>query len=219
MTLISFEDAVTAGNLNPNQSHAVFYIDGVFANRDAVARRCPKAKLYGITVFGRLGRDVFACDCERGDMTVAQTVAWVAAQVRLNVPLVCVYAGLDTWENQGLLKALEKYGHRIRRWVAHYNNIPEVPPWADADQFASPGPIDRDVAVANFFNGVSPVVPPPKPHGHVRFEGTFDLASGKVLSVRGLPGLGVRFAGPEKWLDVQVQIQAGKGGGAWRARP
>lgn len=218
MTLISFEDAVTARNLNPDQRYAVFYIDGRFANRAAVAARCPHAKLFGITVFGRIGRDVFACDCEQGDLTVAQAAAWTAAQVRLGVPLICVYASLDVWLHGGLLDALARYGHRIRRWVADYNGRPSIPAWADADQFADPGPVDRDVALENFFTGVP--LPEPKPHGHARFEGTVDLASGKVLSVRGLPGVSVHFAGPERWVDVAVQVQAGReGGGRWRVRP
>lgn len=216
--LISFDDAVTAANLDRRQQYAVFYCDGRFANREAVAARCPHAKLFGITVFGRLGHDVFACDCERGDLTPAQAEAWVAAQLRLGVRLVCVYASLDTWLHQGLLDALAKYGHRIKRWVADFNGVAKIPEWADADQFANPGPVDRDIALASFFTGVP--LPAPKPHGRARFEGTVDLASGKVLSVRGLPGVGVHFAGPERWVDVAVQVQAGHaGGGQWRVKP
>jgi len=156
--LISFQDAVTASNLNPNQLYAVYYIDGIFANRARVAARCPKAKLFGITVSGRTGADVFACDCEPGDLSAAEAEAWVAQQVKLGVPLVCVYASLDTWTQRGLLAVLAPYGHRIKRWVADFNNIPAIPSWADADQFADPGPVDLNVALANFFE---PDLPPP----------------------------------------------------------
>jgi hypothetical protein len=216
MGLISFEDAVTGRNLDPNQTHAVYYCDGAFANRTAVAKQCPHAKLYGITVFGRLGKDVFACDCELGDLTVAQAVAWVGAQVRLGVGLICVYANLSRWENEGLLAALAHYGPRIKRWVAHYDNIPSIPSWADADQFADPGPVDRNPALANFFGGVVPAFVPHS-KGRARFEGTVDLASGKVLSVHGLPGVGVHFAGPSKLLDIHLQVRVGEGGGSWKA--
>ena len=221
MTLIDFQDAVTAKNLDPNAKYGVYYVDGRFANHWAVQKQCPHAKLFGITVFGALGKDVFACDCESGDLTPSQAEAWVAAQVKLGVPLICVYASLDVWEKQGLLAALAKYGKRIKRWVAHYNNVRAIPDWADADQYADPGPIDRDVALANFFTGISPAVPavPQTPKGHARFEGTVDIATGKVMWVRGLPGLGVHFAGPEKWLDVCMQLAVGKGGGQWRPKP
>lgn len=215
MTLISFEDAVTARNLNPNQTHAVYYVDGAFANHTAVRAQCPHAKLYGITVFGAVGPGVFAVDSETGDLNVAQTIAWVAEQVKLKVPLICVYANLNRWQNEGLLRALAHYGHRIKRWVAHYDGIAEIPSWADADQFADPGPVDRNVALANFFGG-QPVVPQ-KPHGHVRFEGTADIGSGNIVSIHGLPGVGVHFVGPEKWVDFHIQIGVGKdNGGHWR---
>jgi hypothetical protein len=218
MTLIDFQDAVTARNLDPNQAHAVYYADGLYANHTAVAARCPHAKLYGITVFGRLGKDIFACDCETGDLTVPQAVAWVAAQVRLGVPLICVYANLSRWKNEGLLAALEHYGHRIKRWVADYNNVPQIPSWADADQFAGgiTSPVDRNVALENFFGGVVPAFTPHS-KGRARFEGTVDLASGKVLSVHGLPGVGVHFAGPSKLLEVRLHVKVGEGGGSWRA--
>lgn len=155
--LIDFQDAVTAANLDPNQKHAVFYADGPFANRTAVAAHCPQAKLYGITTWGQTGQGIFACDSETLDLTVPQTIAWVAEQVRLGVKLICVYANLNRWINEGLLAALAKYKGRIRRWVAHYTNVRQIEPWADAEQYANPGPIDRNVALANFFGDATPV--------------------------------------------------------------
>jgi hypothetical protein len=172
--------------------------------------------MFGITVRGLTGKGIFACDCESGDLTPAQAEAWVAEQVKLGVELICVYASLDTWENQGLLNALAKYGHRIKRWVAHFNGVAQVPSWADADQFADPGPVDHNVALENFFSSGPPAPKPDHPHGTARFEGTVDIATGRVKSIHGLPGLGVHFAGPEKWLDVKVQLQVGHGGGRWR---
>jgi hypothetical protein len=69
------------------------------------------------------------------------------------------------------------------------------------------------VALANFFTGVTPV---PKPHGKVRVAVTMDIATGKVTAIHPLPGSGVHFAGPEKWLKAGVEIQVGHGGGKWR---
>jgi hypothetical protein len=133
LPLISFDDAVTAANLNRNQLFAVYYADGRFANRTAVAARCPRAKLYGITVRGLTGKGIFACDCESGDLTVAQALAWTEAQIKLHVDPICVYASLSVWTNQGLLagvQALEKkYGVKVKKWVAHYNNVAQIPSW------------------------------------------------------------------------------------------
>lgn len=167
--LIDFEDAVTAANLDPNQKHAVYYMDGHFANHDTVAAQCPHAKLYGITVTGLTGPDVFACDCEAGDLSVASAVTWVAEQVRLNVRLIVVYASLDTWLNQGLKAQLAPYGHRIRRWVAHFDDVRQIEDWADAEQYAT-GSIDRDVALANFFGDELPPVKPKTPYQRMHYE-------------------------------------------------
>lgn len=216
MSTLTFEDAVTAGNLDPNQKQAVYYIDGVFANRTAVQHQCPKAVLHGITVRGLTGASVFACDCETGDLTPAQAEAWVAEQVKLDVPLVCVYANLSTWQNS-LTAALAKYGSRVKRWVAHFDGIAQVPAGFDCKQYQT-GKVDKNIALGSFFTPPAPPKPV-GPHGHARFEGTVDIATGKVIGVHGVPGVGVHFAGAEKWLDVQVQLQVGKGGGHWRAKP
>lgn len=152
--LIEFQDAVTASNLDPGQSHAVYYMDGSFANRDAVAAQCPHALLFGITVFGMTGHEVFACDSEAGDMGIDQTVSWVKQQVALGVDPIAVYANQDRWLNQGLLTKLSAYGNRIKRWVAHYDNVAVIPPWADCKQYVSLGTVDVNVARPDFFGAV-----------------------------------------------------------------
>jgi hypothetical protein len=149
--LINFQDAVTADNLSEGAAYGVYYEDGHYANYTAVRERLPHAELFGITVEGKTGHDVFAVDSETGDLPVDATVAWVEKQFQLEVALICVYANLDRWEHLGLLSALEHYGDRIKRWVADYDDSTELPSWADAKQYADPGPIDKDEALANFF--------------------------------------------------------------------
>lgn len=158
--LINFKDAVDASVLDPNATHAVYYIDGRYANEAAVRARCPHAKLHAITVMGATGKDIFACDSETGDLTIPQTETWVAEQVRLGAWPIVAYANQDRWLNLGLLTALAKYGNRIERWDADYDGVAEVPPWADAKQYASTN-VDFDVARANFFDAPGPS-PAPK---------------------------------------------------------
>lgn len=160
--LIDFQDAVTASHLDPTQRHAVYYVDGAFANRDAVAAQCPHAKLYGITVFGATGLGIFACDSENGDLDIPSTLRWVAEQIALGAKLLCVYANFDRWVNLGLLAAIEalekRFGVKVRKWVADYDNVrSNMEPWADADQYAT-GSVDRNVALANFFGDTPPAV-------------------------------------------------------------
>lgn len=212
MTLIDFEDAVDASHLDPNATHAVYYADGAFANRAAVAARCPHAKLYAITVHGLTGPGIFACDSETGDLTVPETEAWVAEQVRLGVRLICVYANLNRWLNEGLKAALDKYGHRIRRWVADWNNVPQIPSWADADQFFSDASVDKDVAVATFFGDDQPA--PAGPTGKANAAVQIDFHTWRWI-VHKLPGT-FRGAPPGRWASAEVQINVDTG--EWRIR-
>lgn len=170
-SLIAFDDAVTAANLpnvGPTQSHGVFYLDGAYANEEQVRARLPHAILAGITVFGMTSQRANFCDCEKGDLTPAQAEAWVAKQVELDVKLLGVYASLDTWHN-GLWAALEKYGNRIKRWCAAYDQLPSLTLTYegstytfDAHQWASDTRVDRNVARPSFFTAWTPPTKPAK---------------------------------------------------------
>lgn len=173
---ISFDDSVTATNLPTTQKYGVYYVDGKYANEAAVKVRLPKAKLLGITVTGKTGPDVAVCDCEKGDLTVAQAVAWVEAQIKLDVDPLVVYANASTWSG-GLKADLAKYGKRIKRWVASYPGIgAKVPSGFDAHQYAGGVnvPVDRNIALATFF---TPSALPPSGVG--KFSGTFNCDTGK----------------------------------------
>ena len=163
--LINFKDAVNASVLDPNATVAVFYCDGLFENEAAVRARCPHARLYAITTQGATGKGIFACDSETGDLTIAETVAWVGEQVRLGASPIVVYADADRWLNLGLLSDLAHYGNRIERWDANYDGSPNIPKWASAKQYAT-GSVDLDVARADFFRDA-----PSRPDPHYdRFD-------------------------------------------------
>lgn len=218
--LINFKDAVNAAVLDPNATHAVFYMDGDFENEGAVRERCPHAKLYAITTRGATGHGIFALDSENGDIDTGargvfpKTEAWVAEQVRLDVAPIAVYANQDRWLNLGLLARLEHYGDRIERWDADFDGNPTVPSWASAKQYLS-GSVDLNVALANFFGDAQPKPPtvhwwsaeiqisvPVGSRGTAHFAGSIDLAKGD-WKAHGTPGI-------VHW--------SGKGGGDWRVK-
>ena len=221
MTALSFDDAVTAGYLPLNEEFGVYYCDGRYANYTAVRKRLPHATLYAITVLGRTGRGVFACDCEQGDLTVAQAEAWVAEQIKLGVQLICVYASADTWINQGLWAALEKYGNRIKRWCADYNGVKTTSITYegktyqfDAHQYQSDARLDYDVATGTFFKD-PPKAKPPKPKvntGSTKFTGAvnFNADGTASLEIHKLAGYGKRQL--EKTYVLPVTVTVAKGG-------
>lgn len=206
--LINFQDAVDASVLDPNATHAVYYMDGHFQNEQAVRARCPHAKLYAITVRGATGHGVFACDSETGDLDIPQTEQWVATQVSLGVFPTVVYANRDRWLNLGLLNALAKYGHHIERWDADFDGNPIVPLWADAKQYRSTN-VDSNVALANFFDA-----PPPRkpddPNGHAALT----LTPSGVWTIHGTsPGSPIN-TGKNTWAAEVTQRD-----GAWGVFP
>lgn len=163
--LLEFDDAVTAGNLPAHQHWGVFYADGEFANEKAVrARLGDRAVLASITTRGQVGPAFAFIDCEKWDATVAQAEAWVRAQIARGVRLIGVYASLSTWA-AGLWAALEKYGDRIKRWCAAYDQAPSLrltynghTYLFDAHQWAGnvPPGVDRNVAKVTFFDPWEP---------------------------------------------------------------
>lgn len=205
--LVSFADSVTGANLSAEQLFAVFYADGSYANRTAVAKQCPHAKLFGITTHGLTGKGIFACDCEEGDETVAETLAWNVKQILLKVELIADYASMDTWASGGLYDAVvaqeKKYGVTIKKWVADYDNgdksltiVYEGKSYSfDARQYAGGMvPVDDDIALATFFEGVTPAVDPtpkkeakpvtkigavPSNTGEAKFAGSINMSTGK----------------------------------------
>jgi hypothetical protein len=102
------------------------------------------------------------------------------------VKLIVVYANLDRFINGGLLARLEalekKYGVKIRKWLAHYTGNPVLEyPWVDAEQYADPGPVDHNVALANFFGDEAPAPAPATPQHYERFFlGPFSSPFGKL---------------------------------------
>jgi hypothetical protein len=211
---ITFQDAVNAAALDPDQKHAVFYADGNWPNEAAVRARCPHAELFAITVRGATGHEYFCVDCETGDVSVAGAIAWVQKQVALGVDPVCVYANQNTWESLGLRNALAHYGKRIKRWVAAYpGSGANVTAGYDAHQYAS-GDVDRNIALDDFFTASSK--PKPKPHnsGIAKAEITVDLKTGKA-TIHGTKGEHVEFGGATKQLHYKVELKVGKGGGKW----
>lgn len=213
--MLEMIDAVTTANFPLSTKVAGCYVDGRYANVNGVRARLPKAHLLTISTQGATADCV---DCETGDLTVPQAIAWVDRRVAAGAGLIVVYANLSTWEG-GLMSGLAHYGNRIKRWLAHPDNVASIPAGFNAKQYIWRGDIDISVISKTFLTPWSPPKPPKKPdtpRGKARALVTVDLATQKVTAVRGVPGIGVHFAGSEHWLPASVALNVGKGGGKWR---
>lgn len=121
------------------------YVDGHWPTYSALlARHYPRAHCLSITVLG--GRA--AClDFEQGDVyRVSEAVQWVRRELQHGTWRPCVYANRSTWDGP-LRAALRPFGSRIRRWVADYDGVAEVPDGFDAKQFTDHGPNGCDVSI------------------------------------------------------------------------
>jgi hypothetical protein len=216
MSLITAYDAVTASSLPANATHVFYYADGAFANEAAVKAQCPHAVTCGITVIGQVGPG--ACDCEAGDLTVAQAETWVTYSLKAGVYRPRVYANQDRWENQGLLAGLAHYGPNIRRWVAAYPGAgATVPPGYDAHQYegGTVNPFDLNVCLPDFFATKPPAPPVDPPHGTAHALVSLNLADG-AWSIHHIPGT-AHYGGRDEWWSAEVQIN--RKTGKWRVHP
>jgi hypothetical protein len=205
-------DAVDVGNVPAGADYAGVYVNGHYANEAAMRARFPHAKFLTITV--SMDNTADACDCEVGDLTVAEAEEWVRWRLAAGVHRPCVYASQDRWENQGLHAALTPYGSKIRRWIASYpGSGPNVPPGYDAHQFAS-SEYDASVCLPDFF--ATSVTPSGVARALLEVE--LENLSWKLTPEPGVGETVWRQREVYASLEVQVGI-GGKLAGRWRSRP
>ena len=112
--------------------------------------------------------------------------------------------------------ALERFGGRIRRWVAAYPGTgANVPPGFDAHQWSDGGGnLDTSVCLSDFFDSAPP--PPPRPKGIAKAELEVDLST-LAWTVTGQPSGGIVWRAEEEYASLEVQLGVGgKLAGKWR---
>ena len=123
----------------PNKPAAVAaYINGNFANIDAVRKRFPHARILTISVTGDVPADCY--DIERGDYKPEDTPRLYQIAKDHNVWRPCFYAQLSG--NMPMVKDYLNLVNRmvrdaVRLWVAYYNGTPDLPDGYDAHQFTN----------------------------------------------------------------------------------
>jgi hypothetical protein len=159
-------DSITPANLRPGADAYLGYTDGNWPTFPGLRRMFPGAHLLSMAVFAIDNAE--GCDCEKGDLTIAQVPGWVQRQHARGVQRPVVYASAS---NMGAaLAALQAAGitrASVRLLSAHYTYQPHIcgpatcaypgcPPcdgtqWTDKAQGLNGSLIDESLLDASFF--------------------------------------------------------------------
>ena len=175
-------DAVTVDNIPSTAEVVAGYLDGNYANYNALKARFPNAVVVPITVFAS-DNEGTVLDVENGDATPVESVGWVEKRRNAGVD-PSVYCDTSNWANvrQAFQDANVAEPHY---WIADWTGSPHIPNGAVACQYSSPGPYDVS-EVADYWPGIDPV--PQSGNGEdMAFNESFDIgpAGGGVTFARG----------------------------------
>jgi hypothetical protein len=167
-------DGVTVAELPDGAQLYAGYVDGHYANTQALAERFPAARHVPIAVFASTNEGV-VLDVEQGDASPAEAPGWVQMRRAHGID-PSVYCNADTWP--AVRDAFHSAGvAEPHYWIAKYDGMAEIPIGAVAKQFESTAGYDRSV-VADYWPGIDPA-PAPAPQ-----SGYGPPFPGEVLSLR-----------------------------------
>jgi hypothetical protein len=153
MTYITMYDAVSYGNI-PHSAEAVAgYIDGAYANFDALVKTFPNAKHLSIATGA--GYTAQFLDVESGDAVIADTPGWLDRMLASGIYRPGIYANKAYWEEGGMGRLLDHYGDKIRRWQADWTFGEHVPDGYDACQWSGGQTLDISATLEDFFGAVA----------------------------------------------------------------
>lgn len=118
-------DDVNAALIPSGAGYVAYYVDGIYANLNAVKARFPHAALVSIAV--RSADDADALDVENGDATIADIYGWLKRQLARGVerPVIYISAGqVDLMMQTMNANGFQRSEYRI--WSAHYTGSPHI---------------------------------------------------------------------------------------------
>ena len=129
------------------------YVDGHWPDFAAVARAFPHDR--HLSIAARAADDADCLDVESGDANPAEVPGWALRQHRRGLWRPVIYASASSYP--AIEEELRKAGLPgvfIRRWVADWNGLADVPAGYDAHQFtdrAAGQNVDESVCLDDFF--------------------------------------------------------------------
>jgi nucleoid-associated protein YgaU len=150
------------------------YVNGKYANMDALRKRYPHALLVGIAVTADHDGGV-VLDVERGDATPAEAPGWVTMRRHDGVDPT-VYCSASIWPQVRAAFHVEHVAEP-HYWIAQWDDRAVLPAGAVAKQYINTPGYDVSV-VAAYWPGVDPHPGPPPVHA----GGTYTVVEGDNLS-------------------------------------
>lgn len=118
--MIQMADSITPENLPGVYAAFLAYVDGHWPTAAKVRAMFPEADLLTLTVTGGISA-ADGCDCESGDLTVPQAVAWASARLNGGAWRPVIYANASTMVDVLAYLPTAKVGRsRVRLLSAHY---------------------------------------------------------------------------------------------------
>jgi hypothetical protein len=119
-TMIQMADSIVPENLPEVYGNYLVYVDGDWPTAGPVRRMFSGARLLTMTVKGGISA-ADGCDCEKGDLTVPQAVAWASARLNGGAWRPVLYADASTMVDVlGYLPTAGIARERVRLLSAHY---------------------------------------------------------------------------------------------------
>ena len=156
-------DSIIPANLPPGADAYLGYVNGAWPTYDTVKAKFPGVPVLSLTVLPGARAD--GCDCETGDLTIAQVPGWVRAELDAGALLPVVYMGAANM--RPVTAALGAAGiarGQVRLLSAHYGVGKHICgpntcgyPQANGTQFTDTAPglngslIDESLLSAGFF--------------------------------------------------------------------
>jgi hypothetical protein len=117
-TLVMYDDT-NAALIPATASIIGYYVDGLYANGAAIAKRFPRAELVGIAV--RAADDADALDVENGDAVTSDVYGWLNRQIARKVyrpPVYISVSRVDLLMETMNANRFPRGAYRL--WSAHY---------------------------------------------------------------------------------------------------
>lgn len=149
-------DAVTAADLPTNGWGYLYYVDGTYANKTAVINRTPGKAHIPTTIGNTPAAKGMVLDCEKGDATNADALAWCQRYPGSNTDLT-IYTNTSNWVAlRPILATLSTLPNIL---LAQYDNVASIPTDSKFNivgkQFKNTPGYDQSV-VKDYWPGVDP---------------------------------------------------------------